>query len=124
MKELELFWKTMAEGLRLLARGFESVANQVETASKMQPAGAAKADAAKPQPTAAAKAHKPAAPGQNKATAIAAVYALIAAAPDGIKTADLAAATGFNTKKIQNVIFKLKKQGKITTHGKGVYVVV
>jgi len=40
----------------------------------------------------------------------------------GVNTAALAKKTGFNEKKIHNIFYKLKKQGKFKSEGKGVYV--
>ena len=55
-------------------------------------------------------------------TSLEVVLDLITAAKDGINTATLEKETGFNTKKVQNVIFKLKKKGQITTRSKGIYI--
>ena len=41
---------------------------------------------------------------------------------NGVDMATLKKKTGFNNKKIQNAIFGLKKQGKIKSGGKGIYV--
>jgi len=40
----------------------------------------------------------------------------------GIATAALMEKTGYNQKKVTNIVFKLRKQGKIKNEGKGVYV--
>jgi len=40
----------------------------------------------------------------------------------GVGTATLMEKTGYNQKKIANIVFKLKTQGKITSVGMGVYV--
>ena len=40
----------------------------------------------------------------------------------GINTATLVKKTGFNQKKIANIIFQLKKQGKIQSPERGVYL--
>ena len=59
-----------------------------------------------------------------KETATETVLGIIKESSDGINTALLTEKTGFNQKKIQNLIFKLKKQGKIKTARKGFYVAV
>lgn len=40
----------------------------------------------------------------------------------GVDTATLIKKTGFDQKKIHNVVYKLKKQGKVKSVGKGVYL--
>ena len=66
-------------------------------------------------------AKKPAARKTTK-TAIDTVLGVIKGYKRGANTAALMKKTGFNAKKIQNVIFKLKKQGKIKSEVKGVYL--
>ena len=58
-----------------------------------------------------------------KLTAADAVLGMIKRSKKGIDTASLITKTGFNRKKIHNITFKLTKQGKIKSDGKGVYVV-
>ena len=124
MKELEIFWHTMAEGLKLLAKGVETIAHQIEGFS--QAGSKAPAKSAAPKPPKAAKpkttSRKPAAAKAQTKTAIDTVFDIIAGSTDGVNTAELVKQTGFNTKKVQNIIYKLKKRGKITTRVKGVYV--
>jgi len=50
------------------------------------------------------------------------VLAIIKRSKKGVDTATLVEKTGFNEKKIRNIVYKLKKQGKIKTEQKGVYV--
>jgi putative endonuclease len=57
----------------------------------------------------------------SKGTAVDTVLGLIKESGNGINTAALMEKTGFNEKKIQNLIFKLKKQGKIKSVSKGLY---
>jgi putative endonuclease len=64
------------------------------------------------------KAVKKAAP----ATAADTVLAIIKRSKKGVYTAALMKKTGYNKKKISNLIFKLRKQGKIKSVGKGVYL--
>jgi predicted transcriptional regulator len=49
------------------------------------------------------------------------VYDLIRESPQGMDTAALMKATGFNQRKVHNVIFRLKKQGQIMSTQRGVY---
>ena len=58
----------------------------------------------------------------KKVTAADTVYKAISALKNGTNTAGLMKKTGFDKKKVANIIFKLKKQGKITSPKKGLYV--
>jgi predicted transcriptional regulator len=49
------------------------------------------------------------------------VFDLICESSEGMDTAALMKATGFNQRKVHNVIFRLKKQGQITSAQRGVY---
>ena len=49
------------------------------------------------------------------------VYDLIKKSTQGVDTASLMKATGFNQRKIHNIIFRLKQQGRIESVGRGVY---
>jgi len=57
-----------------------------------------------------------------KVTAADAVLKVINRAKKGVNTANLMKKTGFDNKKVANIIFKLKKQGKIKNPEKGLYV--
>ena len=58
----------------------------------------------------------------KKVTAADTVLKAIQGLKKGIDTARLMKKTGFDQKKVANIIFKLKKQGKITSPKKGLYV--
>jgi putative endonuclease len=55
-------------------------------------------------------------------TAVDTVLSIIKRSKKGIDTSTLMEKTGYNQKKVANIVFKLKKQGKIKNEGKGVYV--
>jgi hypothetical protein len=57
----------------------------------------------------------------KKTTAIDSVHGFIKRSKKGVTTALLVKKTGFNEKKVQNMVYKLKKQGKIKTEKRGVY---
>jgi hypothetical protein len=50
------------------------------------------------------------------------VLAIIKSSRKGVDKATLRNKTGFEGRKIRDLIYKLKKQGKIKTEGKGLYV--
>ncbi len=56
------------------------------------------------------------------ATAVDTVLAIIRRSKKGVGTAALMEKTGYNRKKIANLVFSLGKQGKIKSVGKGAYV--
>ena len=64
---------------------------------------------------------KPAAKKTTK-TAIDTVLAIIRRSEKGVDTATLKKKTGFKDQKVYNTVSKLKKQGKIKSVGRGVYV--
>ena len=71
---------------------------------------------------AAAKKTAPKKAAAKKATAADTVLKVIQRLKKGTDTAGLMKKTGFDQKKVANIIFKLKKQGKITSPKKGLYV--
>ena len=61
-------------------------------------------------------------PGQTKITALNTVLEVIKEYKDGIDFAEIQRRTGFNDKKIRNIIFRLNKLGKIKRIHRGIYV--
>ena len=57
-----------------------------------------------------------------KLTTIDTVFAIIKRSGKGIDTRTLVEKTGFNNAHIHNIVSKLKKQGKVKTAGRGVYM--
>jgi len=96
-----------------------------KTAAKKAPAkktAAKKATAKKAAPKKKAPAKKAPAKKAAKVTAADAVLKVINRAKKGVNTAAIMKKTGFDNKKVANIIFKLKKQGKIKNPEKGLYV--
>lgn len=52
------------------------------------------------------------------------VYDILLKSAQGMDTTALMKATGFNQRKIHNITFRLKNQGKIKTVGRGIYKTV
>jgi hypothetical protein len=134
MKEVQSLLKIVSDGLKTLAQKVEAIAEKVDDvagakspakrAGKAKPPAAKKAVKAKKTAPAAAKKAAPAAAkkADTKApTAANTVLAIIDSANQGVNTAAIKEKTGFDQKKVANIIFKLKKQGKIKTAAKGVY---
>jgi len=47
---------------------------------------------------------------------------IISRSNEGVKSAVIKAETGYEQKKVSNIVYKLKKQGKVKSLKKGVYV--
>lgn len=154
MKELDVVIKTVVEGLRSIAQGVEKIAEKLEDSypeekakakskrkAKAKPARKAKkklATKAKATPKAkktvkkapAKKAAAKKAPAikatKKKKTVTAAdtVLKIINRSKKGVNSATLAKKTGFDKKKIANIVFKLRKLGKVKSVGRGIYTKV
>ena len=81
-----------------------------------------KTKVAKGKPAKKAAPKKPSAKKPVQLTAADTVFGIINKRKKGIGTAELMKRTGFDQKKMYNIVYKLKKQGKIISAGKGVYV--
>jgi len=117
MKEFDVALKAVAEGLRTMAQGMEKIAEKLEESTPKKQAKAKPVRKAKKAPAKKAPAKKTAKTG----TASDAVLAVINRSKKGVNSATLAEKTGFDNKKIANIVFKLRKQGKIKSVDRGVY---
>ena len=133
MKELDVFLKTVVEGMKTMAQGIEVLAEKLETIAKSRvdvtPKRKAKAKPARKAPAksskkkAAQKAPKKAVSKKTKPpTAVDTVLAIINRSKKGVNTATLMKKTGYDQKKIANLVYKLKNQGKIKSVNKGLYL--
>ena len=123
MKELQSVLSIVSDGLKTLAKGVEAIAEKVDEVSKSQ--GAVKPKKAKP--SASTKKVKAVKIASKKKTATTAtdtdkVLALIGRSKKGVSTATIMQKTGYNQKKIANIVYRLRKQKKIKSVDKGVYV--
>ncbi len=126
MKEMETFVKAFGEGLRTLAQGVHAIADKLD--SYVDPSGSNRdfepepaanddnpPEAAEKTPDNTVSEEKPA------ITATAMVHEAIITATKPINMDELGEQTGFNTKKLNNIIYRLRKQNKIKSVSKGVY---
>jgi len=104
--------QAVSRELKLLTKKVERIQQQVEKMDEK------KAPKAKPEAKAAVK--KTAA--KKPATAAARTLAIIGRYKRGVDTARLMKQTGYDKKKVANLVFKLRKQGKVKTEKKGVYL--
>jgi hypothetical protein len=125
-KDLEAISKALNGLVQKVQKLQEQIAEETKPAKKPK-AKAVKKKAVKKAPVkkVAAKkaAPKKAVPKKAKpATAADTVFNIIKRYKKGIGNAVLMEKTGYNQKKIANLVFKLRKQGKIKSVAKGVYV--
>jgi putative endonuclease len=121
-KKLKKDLQAVNKELNALVKKTESLLKAVD---KLEKSKAAKKPKAKPtKGKAVKKTHvKKATPKRAKpATAADTVLAIINRYKKGVGTAALMEKTGYNQKKIANLVFKLRKQGKIKTVVKGIYL--
>ena len=126
MKELQSVLNIVSDGLKTLAKGVEAIAEKVDEAAKSQgihkpkkkkPSTATKKVKSVKKPVQKAnqkKEVKPATDGDK-------VLAIIGRSKKGASTAAIMQKTGYNQKKIANIIYRLRKQQKIKSVEKGVY---
>jgi len=122
----------VSKQIKALSKKVDKLVTAAGKASKPKKAAAKKTAAKKavakkkvakkaPAKKAAAKKKAPAKKA-SKVTAADAVLKVINRTKKGVNTATLMKRTGFDNKKVANIIFKLKKQGKIKNPEKGLYV--
>ena len=124
---------------KLLAEGIESLIEQMNKVEKTQATKEPKAKPARSKHKIPKKAPVTKTPVKGKAlkakpmkktvakkakkiTAIDTVLAIIKRSRKGVDTVALRKKTGFQGRKIRDIIYRLKKQGKIKGLGKGLYV--
>jgi len=81
-----------------------------------------KKPAVKAKPVRKAAVKKPAAKKTTQLSAVDTALGFIKRSKKGVDTATLMKKTGFDQKKVYNIIYKLNKLGKIKSVGKGVYL--
>ena len=123
MKKIKRELDAVARNLKTLTKKAESIVEMLGkmAASESPERKKAKVPAKSPGKPEMKPKKAPAVKGR-KATASDAVLGVITRSKKGIDTAGLKEKTGFNDTKVRNVVFRLKKQGKIKTEKKGLYV--
>ena len=134
MKEMEKILAAVADGLKLLAQGLNSISEIINELSK-EPNGEEKPEEkveitefpSKDKTTNTKKIPRKKTTQENKTkkersgTASDAVFQIIKNSETGIGNAALAEKTGYDKKKVSNILHRLKKQGIIKSVGRGVY---
>ena len=111
MKQLKKNLKAVAQDLNKLTQKTEKMIKRLGKLEKAQAAKKPKAKAVKKAP-----AKKPV-----KLSASGTVLAIVKRSRKGIDTATLEKKTGFEGRKMRDTIFRLKKDGKIKSAGRGIY---
>ena len=110
--------KRVHASLKKIARDLTKAATEIEKV-------AAVLETQKPTPTRSKKiatSEKPAKKTSKQPTAVDAVFGFVKRSKKGVDVATIKQKTGYDNKKIHNLIYKLKKEGKIKSETKGVYV--
>jgi ElaB/YqjD/DUF883 family membrane-anchored ribosome-binding protein len=110
--------KKLKKDLQAISKELQILADKVERWLKMLD----KYEKPKAKPVKAKAVKKTPVKKTKPATAVDTVHAIINRYKKGVGTAALMEKTGYNQKKIANLVFKLRKQGKIKTVVKGVYL--
>ena len=128
MKDIQGLMKIMSDGLKMLAQGLEVLSEKVEEVAESQSLVQPKAKNRTPAGSKRNVGNKIAGKALPKdkvakePAAAETVLNLISGSENGVNVATLVDKTGYDRKKIGNIVYKLRKQGKIKSIQKGVYV--
>ena len=125
MKEVDEFLTIVVKGLRQMPKGVESMAEKVETYASTFAKEKTETQAHTKPKTKPAEETVPTPQSETEpkpSTAIEDVFQIISKAKNGVTVKELTDQTGFDAKKVHNAIFKLKKQKRIRSIKRGVYV--
>ena len=114
MKEVQSLLKLVSDGLKTIAQGVEAIAKKVDEIAESEDVGAPKGK------TPVKK--TPVKKEVKSTTAADTVFKVIGRSKKGISTSTIVEKTGFTRKQVYNIVFRLKKQGKIKSVQTGVYV--
>jgi hypothetical protein len=123
MKAMKRELKSVLSSLKMLTQRTEKMLRELDRLEKAAAAEKGKRKARpKTRPSKRRVAKKTLPRKEKKVAAIDTVFALIKRSPKGLNTTVLKRKTGFNDRKIWNIINSLKKQGKIKSEQRGLYV--
>jgi hypothetical protein len=128
MKAVKRDLQSVIKSLKSLTEKAEKISGQLDALTEDQSAQKKSTKAAESKDKAkgpkGAKTAKTAKRAKAGPTATDTVLNIIRRQKKGIDTAGLKKKTDFDTKTIRNVIFRLKKQGKVETTSRGIYMAV
>ncbi len=124
MKALKKDLKSVVKSLKLLTKQTEKIAKALEKVETPRPAK--KRPIAKAGKKAVTKKaiRKTSAKKKTSKTATDTVLSIIKRSKKGLNTAALEKKTNFDAIKVRNIIFRLKRQGKVKSASRGMYVAV
>jgi predicted Rossmann fold nucleotide-binding protein DprA/Smf involved in DNA uptake len=124
MKESDVFLKTVVEGMKAMAQGIEALAEKLDGIAKAKLDEKAKAKPTRKAPATPKKKVAQKAAPKKPITAAETVLKIINRSKKGVSPATISEKTGFAPKKVHNIVYKLKKEGKIKSVGRGLYLKV
>lgn len=127
MKILKKDLESVSKDLKTLTKKTERIAGRLQKIEKAQAAKKAKKKVAKKRVTKRRVvkkkvAKKRVAKKAKKVTAIDTVMGILKKSRKGVDTATLRKNTGFEARKLRDLIYRLNKQGRIKSERKGFYV--
>jgi hypothetical protein len=127
MKEIQRLLKIVSDGLKTIAHRVDDLSGKVDENTKSQTAAKPKAKKSalavpKKKTTRKTDAKVSKKKTAKIPTAAETVYKVISKSKKGVDTTTLMQKTGYDRKKVANMVYRLGKQGKIKSLKKGVYV--
>ena len=122
MKQLKKDLQTVSKSLKVLTQKVEKLKKRLEVLGKKPAAAKAKPKISKAKTTEKKAVVKSTQKKANIPTAYDTFLGMVNKSKKGVSVEQLKAKTGFNDKKIANLVFKAKKQGKIKSQDRGVYM--
>ena len=121
MKQLKRQLQSVVKSLKVLTQKTEKIAKKLGSLEKVQPPKRRGVKAKVRRKIVARRPAKRVAKRPTKVTAIDTVLKSVQKRKRGITTAEIKKRTGFNEKKIWDIVNRAKRQGKVKSLGKGVY---
>ena len=122
MGQLKKDIQFVIRNLKALTKKAEVMARKLDRLEKAGEKKAKTKQMAKAKPAKRAVPKKAVGKKAKKATATDKVLAIINRSKKGVNTATLKQKTGFDEIKVRNIVFRLKKQKRIMSKPKGVYI--
>jgi uncharacterized membrane protein len=121
MKEIEKFLSLYSDGLKSIAKATKNLAEKVQEIGKAMAENKPKKPAKPKDRPKAKRAKKSSKTKEKRPTAAETVLTIIKNSGNGVGYSEIMKKTGYDRKKVANIIFKLGKQGKIKSIKRGVY---
>jgi predicted Rossmann fold nucleotide-binding protein DprA/Smf involved in DNA uptake len=122
LREVDVVLRAIADGLKSMADGFYSISRQLNDLTKNDGKKSTQVKLEKKRTIAKPKAKMKATPPKKRATASTdVVFEIINKAKAPVDNINISKKTGFDAKKVANVVYRLKSQGKIKSVDRGTY---